>query len=70
MPGSKKVAISNRLLAALPHQDYQALCPHLTLVELAFAEVLYEAGDRIRHVYFPQDSLVSLLTTVDDKRAA
>jgi CRP-like cAMP-binding protein len=36
---------------------------------LAFCEVLYEPGEMIRHVYFPNKSLVSLLTLVDGRSA-
>ena len=57
--------IANRLLAALPRAAYGRLSPNLELVTLTFGEVLYEPGDPIRHVYFPNDSLVSLLTIVD-----
>jgi CRP-like cAMP-binding protein len=57
--------IANRLLAALPRAAYGRLAPDLELVTLTFGEVLYEPGDPIRHVYFPNDSLVSLLTVVD-----
>jgi CRP-like cAMP-binding protein len=56
---------ANRLLAALPSAAYGRLAPDLELVTLTFGEVLYEPGDPIRHVYFPNDSLVSLLTVVD-----
>lgn len=37
----------------------------LETVELAFGSVLYEPGDTIRHVYFPTQALVSLLTLAD-----
>lgn len=58
-------AIQNSLLAALPRQSYLRLLPGLAPVELVFGEVLYEAGDPIRDVYFPSQSLVSLLTLVE-----
>jgi CRP-like cAMP-binding protein len=35
---------------------------------LDFGQILYEPGKAIRHVYFPVDSLVSLLTAVDKRR--
>jgi len=57
--------IANRLLAALPRAEYRRLSDQLEPVALTFGQVLYEPGDRIRYVYFPNDSLVSLLTVVD-----
>ena len=70
MLGAKHVSIPNRLLAALPRKDYRELLPFLEPVELAYEEVLYEPHTRIRHVYFPSDCFVSMLTTVDANRAA
>jgi CRP-like cAMP-binding protein len=58
-------AIQNNLLAALPRRAYLRLLPGLTPVDLVFGDVLYEAGDPIRDVYFPSRSLVSLLTLVE-----
>ena len=70
MLGAKHISIPNLLLAALPRKDYRKLLPFLEPVELAFAEVLYEPHARIRHVYFPNDCLVSMLTSVDADRVA
>lgn len=55
---------ANRLLAALPKKEYQRLLPELEQITMPFAEVLHEPGERIRHVYFPNDSVVSLLAEV------
>jgi len=59
--------IANRLLAALSKKEYAYLAPHLEQVALPFAEVLYNPGDAIRHVYFPDTGIVSLLSTVKDR---
>jgi len=59
--------VENRLLAALPKKEYQRLLPELERVSLPFAEILYEPGDTIRHVYFPNDSIVSLLSVVAER---
>jgi len=63
------VHVANYLLAALPHRDYRRLLHGLEPVTLTFGEVLYEPGQPIRHVYFPSDSLVSLLTLVEGHMA-
>jgi CRP-like cAMP-binding protein len=61
--------VANSLLAALPGRNYRRLRSGLEPVELEFGDVLYEAGQKIRHVYFPDNSLVSLLTVVDHRMA-
>ncbi len=63
------VPVANSLLAALPRKEYQRLLTSLEPVTLTFGEVLYEPGKPIRHVYFPTDSLVSLLTPVEGHMA-
>ena len=70
MLGAKQVSVPNHLLGALPRKDYQKLLPVLEPVTLAFGQVLYESHAQIRHVYFPIDCFVSMLTTVDGGRAA
>ncbi len=62
-------AIPNQLLAALPRKAYGELLSGLTPVTLAFGDVLYEPRQLITHVYFPGDSMVSLLTLVEDHLA-
>jgi CRP-like cAMP-binding protein len=59
----------NRLLASLPAKSYRDLLPHLAAVTLVFGDVLHETGARIRQVYFPGRSVVSLLTVVDGHKA-
>jgi CRP-like cAMP-binding protein len=66
---ANNVSVANRLLAALPRKDYRHLSGDLEQVALTYGEVLYEPGEQIKHVYFPNDSVVSLLTLVDQHRA-
>ncbi|RPH53756.1 MAG: Crp/Fnr family transcriptional regulator [Lysobacterales bacterium] len=60
----------NKLLAVLPATDFERLQPHLTLVPLPLGEALYESGIVLRHVYFPTDSIVSLLYVMSDGASA
>jgi CRP-like cAMP-binding protein len=67
MPNSDRPAApANGLLAALPRRDCSRLLPRLALVPLEHATVLYEAGKPIRHVYFPESGLVSLIAPMED----
>ena len=56
----------NRLLLALPGADYRALLPDLEAVVLPHGAVLFEARDRLTHIYFPQRCVVSLLAAAGD----
>ena len=60
----------NHLLAALPPAELERLSPHLELVPLALGQVLYESGGQLKHVYFPTDSIVSLLYVMADGASA
>jgi len=59
-------AIQNELLAAMSRKAYDALAPALTPVTLGFGEVLYAANAPIAHVYFPCESMLSLLLPVEN----
>ena len=61
---------SNHLLAALSPSIRDLLFPHLELVELKLWEVVYEAGDSMRHVYFPIDAIISLLYVMESGASA
>ena len=69
MPVTYHVPVANSLLAALPHKDYQLLLDRLEPIKLTFCEVLYSPGEPIHYVYFPTDSLVSLLTLAEGHQA-
>jgi CRP-like cAMP-binding protein len=55
----------NLLLAGLSAPDRRRLMAHCEPVELELEQILCEAGDRIRHVYFPTASFISLISVVD-----
>jgi CRP-like cAMP-binding protein len=65
---SRPPPIQNRLLAALPDTEYKHLIPHLESVPLSLMEILYESGEPITHVYFPNDGLLSLLVVMPSQK--
>lgn len=62
MASTKRTPAANLLLSALPAADRLRLTGEQPPVDLRFGAVLDEAGDRIRHVHFPIDSFISLIT--------
>jgi CRP-like cAMP-binding protein len=64
------VPADNHLLMALSSASQSRIFPHLQSVQMPLGKVLYESGDALRHVYFPTDSIVSLLYVLQDGASA
>ncbi len=62
--------VENRLLAALPPDDYLRLQPSLDQVSFSLGQVLYEFGGQLDFVYFPTTAIVSLLYTMSNGSSA
>ncbi|MGB3650639.1 MAG: Crp/Fnr family transcriptional regulator [Rivularia sp. (in: cyanobacteria)] len=60
MSGSNdKAKLHNKLLAALSESEYQRLAPDLKQISLLSGEILYEAKEPIKLVYFPVSAMIS-----------
>src|SRR4051794_38713625 len=62
--------IENRLLAALPVDDYERLRPRLQHIEFALGEVVYEFAGHLDYVFYPTTSIISLLYTMENGSSA
>lgn len=60
----------NHLLAVLPDAEMERLLPNLELVSLALGQVIYESGGQMSHVYFPTNSIISLLYLMENGATA
>ena len=60
----------NRLLASLPRDEYERLLPKLQPVSFSLGEVVYEFGGHLEYVFFPTNSIVSLLYTMENGTSA
>ena len=56
----------NHLLAVLSDLDHAHITPHLQLVPMPLGKVLFESRAPERHVYFPTDSIISLLYVMEN----
>jgi len=70
MPAPAHDPQQNHLLAAFSAAERERLYPHLQLVPMPLGKVLYESGDVLRYVYFPTNSIVSLLYVLADGASA
>jgi CRP-like cAMP-binding protein len=62
---AKYAPVANSVLRALSRKEYQHMLALCEQVSLTYGDILSEPGDQIRHVYFPNNGLISLLTQVD-----
>jgi CRP-like cAMP-binding protein len=60
----------NYILQALPRSERARLFPHMRLVPLPLGKVLYESGDTLTDIYFPTDSIISLLYVLENGASA
>ncbi|HEY6186465.1 MAG TPA: Crp/Fnr family transcriptional regulator [Pyrinomonadaceae bacterium] len=64
-PKSSQATFQNRILAALPKNEYKRLLPHLKPIKLPQGKILYGAGEVVRHAYFPLGGMISLLSITE-----
>lgn len=62
-PASPK---QNRILAALPAEDYERLLPELKLVPMPLGLTMSESGDHVNFLHFPVTGIVSLIYALED----
>ncbi len=70
MPQKFRRPLGNSLLDTLDHDTYERLRPDLEPISFSLGEVIYEPGTRVKQVYFPTTSHVSLLYTMLDGATA
>lgn len=64
----QQTSVRNRLLKALTPDDFNLLQPHLEPLDLHLRQIVFEAGAPVRHVLFPENSIISLLAQSHDDR--
>lgn len=61
--------LKNNLLSSLGTDDFALISGQLSQVELEKGRLLYDPGDRIDTIYFPQDCVISLMTLMESGAA-
>lgn len=61
--------LKNRLLSPLPTEDRGLLAPHLVPVDLEKGRLIYDPGDLVDQVYFPNDCVISMMTLMENGAA-
>lgn len=56
----------NKILAALPEEEYQHIAPHLKPIELISGQILSEPEEPIEKIYFPESAMISLVSIMMD----
>jgi CRP-like cAMP-binding protein len=59
----------NRLLSALELSSHKRIDPYLKHMSCRLGDVICEAGGHLKHAYFPNGAVLSLLTVLEDGSA-
>jgi CRP-like cAMP-binding protein len=59
------LALNNRLLRALPPEEFELLRPHFEPIAMPRGTIIAQAGDPVRYCYFPQNGMISLLSVTE-----
>ncbi len=58
--------VHNRILAALPFDEFEAIAKDLTRVELTLGQSLHRSGEPIEVIYFVESGFISALTMLSE----
>ncbi len=67
--GQGEITRHNRLLGALESASRKRISPHLEPIELKLGVIVCEAGGLLKHAYFPEGAVLSLLTVLENGSA-
>ncbi len=54
--------VTNKILSFLPKEEFSVIQPHLKACNFKLGQIIYNEGDSINNVYFPQYGMISLLS--------
>lgn len=66
---SLRTTTANRILKALPLEEYERLSADLEPASMSLGEILCHPDEPITHVYFPNRGTVSLVSNFDDGKS-
>jgi CRP-like cAMP-binding protein len=61
-------SVTNKVLLAMPDNEYKLMRPDLTYIDLPHHRGLHEASQKIEFVYFPNRGMVSQVVVTEDGR--
>lgn len=65
---TQAISFVNHLLADLPNNEFETLIKKCDLIQLVYADVLINRDELIDYVYFPIDSIISLVAPIEESR--
>src|SRR5260370_4322019 len=69
MPQASRYTGRNRILAALPPEEFDRFSPALQPISLSLRQVIHDVSSPIEHVYFVEQGVGSILTIMADGSA-